>query len=106
MESTNGVGDQWSVNMTYCNQVRGFLRLTAASSGAIKAVVLSPSHHPVTHLHRLVSVLGAEIYSGGQRMNGCTVGLGMGGRNSGRCWDCCEYRLTCRELVARMHSAE
>lgn len=77
------MGDQWSVNVTYSNQVQGLLSLTAASSRAIKAVVLFPSHHPVTCLHRLVSVLGMEIYSRGQRTDGCTVdirGWGMGGR--------------------------
>lgn len=80
------LGDQWSVNVTYSNQVQGLLSLTAASSRAIKAVVLFPSHHPVTCLRRLVSVLGTEIYSRGQRTDGCTVDMqevGEGRREDG-----------------------
>lgn len=53
--------------------MQGLLSLTAASSGAIKAVVLFPRPHPVTCLHRLVSVLGVWIYSRGQRTDGRTV---------------------------------
>ena len=73
------MGDQWSVNVTYSNQVQGLLSLTAASSRAIKAVVLFLSHHPVTCLRRLVSVLGAEIYSRGQRMDGWMYSRHVGG---------------------------
>lgn len=103
------MGDQRSVNVTYSNQVQGFLSLTAASSRAIKAVVLFPSHHPVTCLHRLVSVLGMKIYSGGQRTDGCTVDMkgGGGGRRGGQCWDCRKNQTTCgAPLVARMRSYE
>lgn len=81
--------------------MQGLLSLTAASSGAIKAVVLFPSHHPVTCLHRLVSVLGIEIYSRGQSTGwmcsrhkggfGCWGNMWEGGGH----WDCGENRVSC-----------
>lgn len=38
----------------------------------------------MTRLHRLVSVLGSEIYSGGQRTDGCAVDMREGGREEKR----------------------